>query len=133
MPPAIRMQSNNKIFGNTRFDEDPFLANFGIRLNSKMVTVDGRVLIHPVISSGENRTVNPREGVWKTGSSQFYNPSEADCSIYSRSHQISVIKKQIFSFQTLFVYWACLFFVFKRICRTIDGMLSTVRNETSAM
>lgn len=57
MSPAYRKETIERLINDTRFDEDPFLTNFGIHLNPKMLSIDGRVLSHPLLAYGGNRTV----------------------------------------------------------------------------
>lgn len=57
MAPENRKASIEQMVHHARFNEDPFLKNFGLRINPKMVCVDGRVLPPPSLGYGGGQNV----------------------------------------------------------------------------
>ncbi|XP_029634731.1 protein argonaute-2-like [Octopus sinensis] len=73
-----RERDINSLVSKANFSEDPYLQQFGVQVNPKMVEVEGRVIDAPKIQYG-GRTkalAVPNQGVWDMRAKQFYNGIE---------------------------------------------------------
>ncbi|CAE1171979.1 ELF2C [Acanthosepion pharaonis] len=73
-----RERDINSLVSKANFSGDPYLYQFGVRVNPKMVEVEGRVIDAPKIQYG-GRTkalAIPNQGVWDMRGKQFYNGIE---------------------------------------------------------
>lgn len=68
----------NKIIEKANFNEDPFVREFNISVDSKMVMITGRVLPPPKLQYGGLTRVQaePRQGQWDMRSKHFYQGIE---------------------------------------------------------
>lgn len=57
LAPVDRKTSIERMVYLARFNDDPFLKNFGITLNTQMVDIEGRVLQAPGIVYSDNKKV----------------------------------------------------------------------------
>ncbi|VDN28919.1 unnamed protein product [Gongylonema pulchrum] len=74
------------LFEQAGFQEDPFLREFGLRINPEMCETTARVLTPPRILFGENNRradpiVIPKDGAWSMDNQQLYVP--ASCKSFS--------------------------------------------------
>ena len=79
LPAPQRQQEINNVIRSAKFDEDPYLRDFGIKVGKDMASVKGRVLDPPLLSYGpasQPRTEKPRDGVWNMQNKPMYEPKE---------------------------------------------------------
>lgn len=60
MAPADRKVSIQRMVNAARFNEDPYLRNFGIKVDHNMTRVEGRILPIPTVNYANNQTVRTR-------------------------------------------------------------------------
>ncbi len=78
----------NDLASRSGFAKDPFLREFGLQLNMRMMEARGRVLQPPAIQyceegarRGAGTTVQPRDGAWEMGGQKLYRA--ASCNSYA--------------------------------------------------
>ncbi|ERN01425.1 hypothetical protein AMTRI_Chr03g147670 [Amborella trichopoda] len=75
--PREREQKCIDMIRNSRFSEDPFAREFGIRVSDSITTVDARVLPPPRLKyhdSGKEKDCTPRVGQWNMINKKMVNP-----------------------------------------------------------
>uniref|UniRef100_A0A915K614 PAZ domain-containing protein n=1 Tax=Romanomermis culicivorax TaxID=13658 RepID=A0A915K614_ROMCU len=60
-----------RLMSMARFENDPFLRSFGVRVDNNMVTLEARLVEPPTIQFG-NKQVDPKAGVWSLDRSSLY-------------------------------------------------------------
>lgn len=77
--PNIRLQNITNAVAERNYDADQSLADFGMKINSQMVQIDGRVLEAPVINynpKSRTKTVKPNMGVWQPRDAAMFSSNE---------------------------------------------------------
>nr|XP_042908421.1 protein argonaute-4 [Parasteatoda tepidariorum] len=55
------------------YNNDKYLNNFGVKVEDKAISVNGRVLEAPTLNYNKNRTVKPATGSWNIKGLEFYD------------------------------------------------------------
>ncbi|CEO96269.1 Argonaute linker 2 domain containing protein [Plasmodiophora brassicae] len=80
--PNIRLDSVNKAVAERSYPNDPALADFGIKVETSMVQIDGRVLDPPRIAYNQERSkqkfVVPKLGAWQFRDAHMYTTPAVD-------------------------------------------------------
>lgn len=63
---------------NYRYDEDPVLAQCGLRIDKHLTQVEGRVLESPKLKVGKSDDCIPRNGRWNFNNKTLLNPTNID-------------------------------------------------------
>ena len=87
LPAPVRQQAIARVISSAKYDQDPYCRDFGIKVDTQMVSIKGRVLDPPLLSYGPSDrplTEKPRDGVWNMQNKPMYQPKELkEWAIYS--------------------------------------------------
>lgn len=62
-----------------KWDQDPFLKNYGLKISPQMIETQARLLTPPVVQFGGKGTQKPgTSGRWRLDGMQFYEPNKKD-------------------------------------------------------
>lgn len=76
--PQERIRTVTDALRNYRYDEDPVLAECGIRIEKRLTQVDGRVLETPKLKVGNSDDCFPRNGRWNFNNKKLLNPTRIE-------------------------------------------------------
>jgi eukaryotic translation initiation factor 2C len=101
-----REKEINRLVVRADFNEDPFVRDFGISIDQKMVTVTGRILPPPLLQYGgkiqARIQAQPERGVWDMRGKQFHRGVEIHCwalAVFAQYRLCPEEKLQHFIFQ----------------------------------
>lgn len=87
--PAQRKESIQRGLALLKWDEDPFLKNYGLKIDNNMLKTEARILNPPAVLFGKKAVVNPMySGRWDLRGKQFLIGNHAPL----KSWGVSVIK-----------------------------------------
>lgn len=74
--PKQRFDEIADILQRTRFDEDRLLNGFGMRVSSRPLSVEGRVIEAPNVRYQNETSVKPKDGSWDMKNKQYFRGAE---------------------------------------------------------
>lgn len=74
--PEDRKRAIEAKLAQAKFSTDPMLRQFGLEVNPKMITTQGRQLVAPQMLYGKKGTENASDGVWNMRNKNFYQSAQ---------------------------------------------------------
>lgn len=75
-PPVERFREIQQIVRRADFNNDPYNREFGIRVSTDPLQLDGRVIDPPNVRYNNDRRIMPRDGSWDMRDKQFFRGAE---------------------------------------------------------
>ncbi|XP_028395375.1 protein argonaute-2-like [Dendronephthya gigantea] len=79
IPAPRRQQEIQRVIREAKYDQDPYCRDFGIKVGTEMVAVQGRVLEPPLLNYGpasQPTREKPKDGAWNMQNKAMFEPKE---------------------------------------------------------
>lgn len=73
MQPQERLKSISKAVSSLQYRENPFLRDFGLKIDESMMRIKARMLDPPTLVFGGNERIQPRDGGWSMMRKRLYS------------------------------------------------------------
>ncbi|KAF8788013.1 protein argonaute-4-like [Argiope bruennichi] len=70
-PPKLRFDKIREAIRSAKFNEDPCVREFGMKVSTEPLSLDGRVIEAPNVRYNDDRKVKPRDGSWDMRGNQY--------------------------------------------------------------
>lgn len=98
------------------------LQPFGLKLSTDFAQINARKIDAPILEYGDNETVQPQQGVWRTDNLSFINATEVDrwsVLVLDAKTTLSVVKEfctmvgiELLNFSSVFINYIKCFRIF---------------------
>jgi eukaryotic translation initiation factor 2C len=73
--PRERMnQINDAVFQTLKYDQNPYIASFGMQVDPELMKIDARILTAPTVIYRNSKVPDSQSGVWNLRGAKLVNP-----------------------------------------------------------